>query len=92
MTSMSAPSAIFRPALLAAVVAIAAALGGCAAGSDREAYFESRSAVVSAQPGTGVARLALWPSAAWGRSTVALADRRTTSDVAPTLPLPDSTR
>jgi hypothetical protein len=75
--------------LLAAAAALACVIGGCATASDREAYFESRSAVIVAQPGTGTSRMAVWPAGTW-RSTVAVADRRTASDM-PVAPS-DSTR
>ena len=92
MTPMHPLRAILKSASLPAAATILFLLGACASSSDREAYFQSRQAVVTAQPGNGIARLALWPSNAWGRSTVAIADRRSTSDIAPKLPAADSTR
>ena len=74
---------------LLAAAALALILGACATASDREAYFESRSSVIAAQPGTGTSRMAVWPTSTW-RSTVAVADRRTASDT-PLAPS-DSTR
>jgi len=80
--------------LLAGLCALGVCLGACASGQDREAYFESRSTLVTAKPGTGSTRVALWPAGAWGRSTIAVADRRTATDARPDLPAAptDSTR
>jgi hypothetical protein len=79
---------------LAGVCALAACLGACASGHEREAYFESRETLVAAKPGSGSARVAMWPAGAWGHSTFAVADRRTASDTLPPVqsPASDSTR
>jgi hypothetical protein len=91
MTAMCSRISISRSTWLLAAAGLLSSLGACASSADREAYFESRSALVAAQPGNGATRVVLWPSTPWGRSTVAVADRRSVSDVRPVLPI-DSTR
>jgi hypothetical protein len=82
MTGM--PFYRLKSALLVLTAAAAVVLGGCAASSsDREDYFASRNTLVSAQPGNGTSRVALWPAGAIGKSSVAMADRQRPSDAPP---------
>jgi hypothetical protein len=92
MTTMSTGRSISRSTWLLAAAGLLMPLAACASSAEREAYFESRTAVVAAQPGSGATRVVLWPASPWGRSTVAVADRRSTSDISPILPATDSTR
>ncbi len=94
MTFMNTTRYNLRLALsLAGICALASCLGACASGHERETYFESRETLVTAKPGNGSARVAMWPAGEWGHSTFAVADKRTASDTRPPVqaPVPDST-
>src|SRR4051812_18704057 len=69
--------------LAGAAIVSGACMGGCSY-STREAYFDSRAALVEPRAGDGSTRLVLWPAGAWGRSAIALADRSgSVSDITP---------
>jgi hypothetical protein len=89
MIEVKLPQQSFRTGIALTLAVVGSAfpvLGGCGSNPDRAAYFESRTALIQPQAGSGNARMALWPSTTWGRSSLAVADSSASDTLTPLLP------